>query len=102
MAGLYPFYLSSSEKNAADEANSFVLRVLPTFTVRLPPSMRLDELEYRLPSEQIAQRPLERREASRLLFLDRFSGAFEDRMFTEFPSLLRGDELLVLNNARVI
>jgi len=102
MAGPYPLDLSSSEKHAADEVNSFVLRVLPAFTVRLPPSMRLDELEYRLPSEQIAQRPLERREASRLLFLDRFSGVFEDRMFTEFPALLRGDELLVLNNARVI
>jgi len=102
MTGRCPLDLSSSEKYASDEANSFVLRVLPTFTVRLPPSMRLDELEYRLPSEQIAQRPLERREASRLLFLDRFSGVFEDRMFTEFPALLRGDELLVLNNARVI
>jgi S-adenosylmethionine:tRNA ribosyltransferase-isomerase len=64
--------------------------------------MRLDELEYRLPREQIAQRPLERREASRLLLLDRSSGAFEDRHFTEFPTLLRGDELLVINNARVI
>jgi len=64
--------------------------------------MRLDELEYRLPREQIAQRPLERREASRVLLLDRFSGAFEDRLFTEFPTLLRGDELLVINNARVI
>src|SRR2546425_8268849 len=64
--------------------------------------MRLDELDYRLPREQIAQRPLERREASRLLFLDRTSGSFKDRFFTDFPSLLRGDELLVLNNARVI
>jgi S-adenosylmethionine:tRNA ribosyltransferase-isomerase len=64
--------------------------------------MRLNELEYRLPREQIAQRPLERRDASRLLLLDRFSGAFEDRLFAEFPSLLRGDELLVINNARVI
>lgn len=64
--------------------------------------MRLDELEYNLPREQIAQRPLERREASRLLFLDRSSGAFEDRLFTEFPTFLRGDELLVINNARVI
>jgi S-adenosylmethionine:tRNA ribosyltransferase-isomerase len=64
--------------------------------------MRLDELEYNLPREQIAQRPLDRREASRLLLLDRSTGAFEDCSFTEFPSLLRGDELLVLNNARVI
>jgi S-adenosylmethionine:tRNA ribosyltransferase-isomerase len=64
--------------------------------------MRLDELDYRLPREQIAQRPLDRREASRLLLLNRSSGVIEDRLFTEFPSLLRGDELLVFNNARVI
>src|SRR5258708_33793382 len=64
--------------------------------------MRLDELDYHLPREQIAQRPLDRREASRLLFLDRSSGLFEDGLFVEFPSLLRGDELLVFNNARVI
>ena len=80
----------------------FCFACLSRIAVRLPLSMRLDELEYRLPREQIAQRPLERREASRLLLLDRFSGAFADRFFTEFPSLLRGDELLVLNNARVI
>jgi S-adenosylmethionine:tRNA ribosyltransferase-isomerase len=64
--------------------------------------MRLDELDYRLPREQIAQRPLDRREASRLLLLNRSSGVFEDCFFTEFPNLLRGDELLVFNNARVI
>ena len=44
--------------------------------------MRLDELDYHLPREQIAQRPLDRREASRLLQLDRHSGAIEDRQFT--------------------
>jgi S-adenosylmethionine:tRNA ribosyltransferase-isomerase len=64
--------------------------------------MRLDELEYHLPPNRIAQRPLDRREASRLLLLDRSSGAFADRLFVEFPEILRGDELLVLNNARVI
>ena len=64
--------------------------------------MRLNELDYHLPQEQIAQRPLARREASRLLMLDRATGRFEDRLFLEFPDLLRGDELLVLNNARVI
>jgi S-adenosylmethionine:tRNA ribosyltransferase-isomerase len=64
--------------------------------------MRLDELDYRLPRDQIAQRPLDRRESSRLLFVNRGSGVFEDRLFTDFPNLLRGDELLILNNARVI
>jgi len=64
--------------------------------------MRLDELDYHLPAEQIAQQPLDRRDASRLLLLNRSSGAFEDRQFAEFPELLTGNELLVLNNARVI
>jgi len=64
--------------------------------------MRLDELDYQLPAHQIAQRPLERREASRLLLFDRVSGEFADRQFEEFPDILHGNELLVLNNARVI
>lgn len=64
--------------------------------------MRLDELDYHLPAEQIAQRPLDRRDASRLLLLNRSSGEFEDRHFAEFPELLGGNELLVFNNARVI
>jgi S-adenosylmethionine:tRNA ribosyltransferase-isomerase len=64
--------------------------------------MHLDELDYYLPAEQIAQRPLSRREASRLLLLDRNSGVFQDQTFVEFPNFLRGDELLVFNNARVI
>ena len=64
--------------------------------------MRLDELDYYLPKGQIAQRPLDRRDASRLLLLDRATGRFEDHRFLEFCELLQGNELLVLNNARVI
>src|SRR5467141_4949586 len=64
--------------------------------------MRLDELDYYLPKHQIAQRPLDEREGSRLLLLDRATGRFEDHLFLELFRLLRGHELLVLNNARVI
>jgi S-adenosylmethionine:tRNA ribosyltransferase-isomerase len=64
--------------------------------------MRLSELDYELPPERIAQRPLEERDASRMLLLDRRTGSWEDRAFREFPALLRGDELLVVNNTRVI
>ena len=64
--------------------------------------MRLEELDYALPAAQIAQRPLRQRDSSRLLFMDRSSGRLADRKFADFPGLLRGDELLVLNNARVI
>jgi S-adenosylmethionine:tRNA ribosyltransferase-isomerase len=64
--------------------------------------MQLDELDYHLPSELIAQRPLDRRDASRLLCLSRSAGGYEDRQFADLPALLRGDELVVLNNTRVI
>ena len=64
--------------------------------------MRLDALDYRLPPDQIAQRPLGRRAASRLLELSRREGSLNDHLFADLPNLLRGDELIVLNNARVI
>ena len=64
--------------------------------------MRLDDLDYQLPVEQIAQRPLHRRDASRLLTLGCDTGELGDHLFAELPELLHGDELLVLNNTRVI
>ena len=64
--------------------------------------MRVDDFNYALPRDLIAQRPLERRDLSRLLLLDRRTGKWEDRQFQELPAFLRGDELLVLNNARVL
>jgi S-adenosylmethionine:tRNA ribosyltransferase-isomerase len=64
--------------------------------------MNLDELNFDLPPERIAQHPLATRDASRMLLLDKTTGAWEDRHFREFPDLLRGDELIVLNNARVL
>jgi S-adenosylmethionine:tRNA ribosyltransferase-isomerase len=64
--------------------------------------MNLSELNFDLPHERIAQKPLADRAASRMLLLDRASGAWEDRHFSGFPGLLRGDELIVVNNARVI
>ena len=65
-------------------------------------NMRTDDFDYFLPTTQIAQRPLAEREAARLLLLDRVSGDVADANFSLLPDLLRGDELLVFNNARVI
>src|SRR6202166_147332 len=64
--------------------------------------MQLSEFDYLLPAQQIAQHPLESRDASRMLVLDRQAGAHEDRFFADLPGLLRGDEVLVVNNTRVI
>jgi S-adenosylmethionine:tRNA ribosyltransferase-isomerase len=64
--------------------------------------MQLSEFDYLLPAQQIAQHPLENREASRMLVVDRVSGAHEDRFFADLSGLLRGDEVIVVNNTRVI
>ena len=64
--------------------------------------MRLDELDYDLPAGLIAQKPLPQRDASRLLVLNRGSGVIADSQFRQLPELLRGDEVVVLNNARVL
>jgi len=64
--------------------------------------MRLEDLDYHLPASQIAQRPLDRRDASRLLEIDRSAARLHDHLFRDLAELLRGDELVVLNNTRVI
>jgi len=65
-------------------------------------TMHLSDFQFELPSDLIAQQPLAERDASRLLIVDRGSQRLEDSAFRAFPDLLRGDELLVVNNARVI
>jgi S-adenosylmethionine:tRNA ribosyltransferase-isomerase len=67
-----------------------------------PATMRLAEFSYQLPPESIAQRPLAQRDASRMLILDREKNNWEDATFRSLPERLRGDELIVVNNARVI
>ena len=63
--------------------------------------MLLSDFDYHLPEDLIAQQPLEDRAGSRMLLVDRRSGAFEDRMFRDFPSLLHPGDCLVLNDSRV-
>jgi S-adenosylmethionine:tRNA ribosyltransferase-isomerase len=64
--------------------------------------MRLDEFSYKLPPDRIARHPLHERDASRMLILNRARQDWEDSVFRSLPELLRGDELIVVNNARVI
>ncbi len=63
--------------------------------------MLVSDFDFDLPEELIAQEALADRSASRLLYLSRSTGTFADRCFTDFPNLLRPDDLLVLNNSRV-
>jgi S-adenosylmethionine:tRNA ribosyltransferase-isomerase len=64
--------------------------------------MKLSELDYSLPPELIAQRPLKRRDDSRLLVYDRASGEVRHGRFSELPDELEPDELVVVNDTRVI
>jgi S-adenosylmethionine:tRNA ribosyltransferase-isomerase len=64
--------------------------------------MKVSDFDYALPEELIAQVPLERRDASRLLVVPRGGGPLEHARFTDLARLLREGDLLVLNDTRVI
>lgn len=64
--------------------------------------MKRTDFHYDLPDELIARYPAPERSASRLLVLDRQTGARQDRQFRDLPAFLRPGDLLVFNNTRVI
>ncbi|MBS0511335.1 MAG: tRNA preQ1(34) S-adenosylmethionine ribosyltransferase-isomerase QueA [Proteobacteria bacterium] len=63
-------------------------------------SLKLNDFDYTLPPELIAQAPLPQRSASRLLVVD--EGRLADRRFTDLPEFIRPGDLLVFNDTRVI
>ncbi|MBE6778244.1 MAG: tRNA preQ1(34) S-adenosylmethionine ribosyltransferase-isomerase QueA [Ruminococcaceae bacterium] len=64
--------------------------------------MLRSDFYYDLPEELIAQEPLEQRDASRLLVLDRRNGACTDRVFSDLLDYLQPGDCLILNNSRVL
>lgn len=64
--------------------------------------MKKSDFDFYLPEELIAQTPLEKRDGSRLLVLDKESGAMEHRHFYDLPEYLHVGDCLVLNNSRVL
>ena len=63
--------------------------------------VRMDDFDYQLPAERIAQRPADRRDASRLLVVDRDAGSWTDTRFDGIAELLRTGDLLVVNETEV-
>jgi S-adenosylmethionine:tRNA ribosyltransferase-isomerase len=63
--------------------------------------VRIEEFDFDLPRERIAQQPCEPRDAARLLFIPA-SGEFEDRRIEDLPGLLHRRDLLVFNDTKVI
>ena len=64
--------------------------------------MKTSDFYYDLPQELIAQTPLDRRDGSRLMVLDKTTGATRHLHFYDLPSLLRPGDCLVLNDSRVL
>ena len=64
--------------------------------------MKTRDFDYELPEELIAQTPIERRDASRLLCLDKATGEFSHHRFYDLPDFLRSGDCLILNNSRVL
>jgi len=67
-----------------------------------PESPRLEDFEYDLPAELIAQEPTTVRHGSRLMVVNRTSGTISHRKFQEISTLVRGGDVLVVNNTRVL
>jgi S-adenosylmethionine:tRNA ribosyltransferase-isomerase len=65
-------------------------------------NLRVSDFDFELPPELIAQQPPSERGQSRMLVMDRPSSTLHDSHFSEFPSLLKPGDLLVLNDSRVI
>ena len=66
------------------------------------PRLRVDDFDYDLPESAIAQTPAEPRDSSRLLVLHRATGAVEHARFRDIGRWLSADDLLVVNDSRVI
>lgn len=64
--------------------------------------MQTSDFDYDLPPELIAQHPPEHRGDSRMLVIDRSAGSIEHRMFRDFPEYVGKEDLLVLNDTRVV
>jgi len=64
--------------------------------------MQISEFDYDLPADLIAQTPLEQRDASRMLVLDRERQEWTDSYFSQFTRHLRPNDVVVVNNSRVI
>lgn len=64
--------------------------------------MNTSDFDFHLPEELIAQTPLEKRDASRLLVVDRSSGEFSDQHFDSIIDQLQPGDALVMNNTRVL
>jgi S-adenosylmethionine:tRNA ribosyltransferase-isomerase len=70
--------------------------------VKTMTSLKTSDYDYILPPELIAQTPLEPRDRSRLLVVNRVGGSLSHHQFSELPAFLKSGDVLIFNNSRVI
>ena len=64
--------------------------------------MKVEDFDYQLPEELIAQDPIEPRDASRLLIMDKQTGALRHSVFNQLGQELRRGDMLVINDTKVL
>ena len=64
--------------------------------------LKTSDFDYNLPESLIAQHPTEKRDAARLMVLDKQTGAIEHRIFRDVKDFLRPGDVLVVNDSKVI
>jgi S-adenosylmethionine:tRNA ribosyltransferase-isomerase len=64
-------------------------------------TFNLDDYDFQLPEELIASEPLERRDAARMMSVDRKLQSFDDTVFSALPEILTAGDVIVINNTRV-
>ena len=68
----------------------------------MPGAPRIEDFDYELPDELVAQQPLPGRSTSRLMVVDRATSSLEERRFSELPTFLRAGDVIVRNDTRVV
>lgn len=101
-ARLQPCRKSLKSNGLASEASSQNITNTQEHEHQGTNSVLVSDFNFDLPEERIAQEPLADRSGSRMLALDRGTGAWKDRHFRDFVGMLRPGDLLVLNDSRVI
>lgn len=85
-----------------EKENSICYNKHNALLIRMENTLKKSDFYFDLPEELIAQTPLERRDSSRMLHLDKVTGEIEHRHFYNLPEYLRPGDCLVLNDTRVL
>src|SRR5262249_16663421 len=107
--GVSPFRLLAEDAGGSGDAFLAVIPIHRCAPPRMTTFRRVNALgdrtadyDFDLPPSLIAQQPLERRDASRLMVVDRASGEISHRTFADLPELIDPRDVLVVNRTRVL